>query len=395
MHLRPSLLPTVCLAAILLGSSSTEARAQTVNDVLSFLLTNRSIPTDDFVRDAQAADTTRATIARFLQIELGTVPIVSSASGFTYRLDRSLGAVGRTSDSFGPFFVDRSLTLGRGQLAFSIGYQDTTFRELDGRKLRDGTLVATASQLATEPEPFDVETLTLNVRTRATAVSANIGVTDRLDLGITAPFVSLSLDGERADTYRGERALQAAGSASVSGIGDVIVRGKYNVLRQGGTGVAFGADGRLPTGDADNLLGSGEVTIKPRAIGSVEYGRAGAHADIGYLFGGASNELDFGGAVTFAATPRLTIVGELSGRRLESLGRLVDSVQPHPSLIGVETLRLTSSDQAAHRLVLTSGFKWNLFSTWLLSGHISHPLTDAGLTAGWVPTLTLDYLVGR
>src|SRR5687767_7223812 len=230
MHRQPSLVSTVCLAAILLVSARTDARAQTVNDVLSFLLTNRSIPTDDFVRDAQAADTTRATIAKFLQIELGTVPIVSSASGFTYRLDRSLGAVGRTSDSFGPFFVDRSLTLGRGQLAFSVGYQDTTFQELDGRELRDGTLVATASQLATESAPFDVETLTLNVRTRATAISANIGITDRLDLGVTVPFVSLSLDGERADTYRGQRTLQAAGSALVSGISDVVIRGKYNVV---------------------------------------------------------------------------------------------------------------------------------------------------------------------
>jgi hypothetical protein len=388
---------TVLVAAAVLLIASAEARAQTqtVNEVLSFLLTNRSIPTDDFVRDAEAAETTRATIARFLQLELGTVPIASSASGFTYRMNRALGAVERTSDSFGPFFVNRSLTLGDRQIALSVAYQDTSFGRLDGRSLRDGTLVSTASQLAGEAVPFDVETLTLRVRTRATAISANVGVTDRLDVGVTVPFVTLSMDGERVDTYRGRESVQAAASAVVTGLSDVLLRGKYNVLREGGSGVAVGADLRLPTGNADNLLGAGEATIGPRVVGSIEYDRMALHGDAGFVVGGATKELNLGAAVTYASTPRLTLVGELSGRWLASLGRLVDSVQPHPALVGVQTLRLTSNEQGVGRIGASAGFKWNIASTWLLSGHLSRPLTDPGLTAGWVPTFTLDYLVGR
>jgi hypothetical protein len=70
-------------------------------------------------------------------------------------------------------------------------------------------------------------------------------------------------------------------------------------------------------------------------------------------------------------------------------------VQAHPTLTGVQTLRLTSSATPTQKVVLTAGFKWNLVAAWLLSAHVSHPLSDAGLNAAWVPALSLDYLIGR
>src|SRR6187401_1865975 len=91
---------------------ATTASAQSLQDVLTFLLTNRSIPTDDFVRDESSAAATSAAIASFVLIELGTLPASTSAGGFTYRLDPALGVSVRTSDSFGPFFTERALTAG-------------------------------------------------------------------------------------------------------------------------------------------------------------------------------------------------------------------------------------------------------------------------------------------
>src|SRR5262245_43687552 len=95
-----------------LGAPEVAEAQQSISDVLSFLVTNRSIATDDFVRDDAAADATRDAIAGFLQLELATLPISSSAGGFTYRLNPDLGTVMRSSDSFGPFFTERSLTAG-------------------------------------------------------------------------------------------------------------------------------------------------------------------------------------------------------------------------------------------------------------------------------------------
>src|SRR4029077_3968936 len=106
---------------VLLAPRLASAQSQSISDVLSFLVTNRSIPTDDFVRDEAAAAATRDTISGLLLIELATLPISSSAGGFTYRLNPALGTVMRSSDSFGPFFTERSLTAGRARSSFGIG----------------------------------------------------------------------------------------------------------------------------------------------------------------------------------------------------------------------------------------------------------------------------------
>ena len=259
------------VACLVFGVSINPAHAQqTTVDVLSFLLTNRTIITGDFDRDAQASAATRDTIATFLVQELATLPVSSSSGGFTYRLDRQLGTVIRSSDSFGPFYTERSLTAGRNRASFGVGYQSTLYNTIDGRDLRDGTLVSTAAILRGDTQPFDVETVSLRIRTDTMTFTGNYGLTDRLDVSLAVPFVRLSLQGERVDTYRGQGFVQATGSASASGIGDLVTRAKFNVYRAGANGLAIGAETRLPTGDEDNLLGAGEVSFTPQVIGSVE-----------------------------------------------------------------------------------------------------------------------------
>ena len=383
--------PVVVIAFAVVASAAPAAAQQTVSEVLSFLLTNRSIPTGDFVQDARAAAATRDTISTFLLVELGTLPVTSSASAFTYRLDRNLGTVVRSSDSFGPFLAERSLTSGllRGSLALT--YQAASFDTVDGRSLTDGTLVATASRLRGVAQPFDVEALSLDLDTKTMTLVGNLGVADRFDIGVALPFVSLSLNGRRVDTYRGTALVQATGSASASGPGDLLIRGKYNVLRRTGSGLAVGGEARLPTGDAQNLLGTGEASIKPRVIASVERDRVALHGDFGYTMGGLADELDYGGAITVTGTPRLTLVGEIAGRRLSSAGRLTETAEPHPALVGVDTIRLTSIEGATQRLVGLVGFKWNIAGTLLLSANVMRPLTSAGLNARWMSTIAFDY----
>jgi len=383
--------PVFVIAFAVVASAAPAAAQQTVSEVLSFLLTNRSIPTGDFVQDARAAAATRDTISTFLLVELGTLPVTSSASAFTYRLDRNLGTVVRSSDSFGPFLVERSLTSGllRGSLALT--YQAASFDTVDGRSLTDGTLVATASRLRGVAQPFDVEALSLDLDTKTMTLVGNLGVADRFDIGVALPFVSLSLNGRRVDTYRGTALVQATGSASASGPGDLLIRGKYNVLRRTGSGLAVGGEARLPTGDAQNLLGTGEASIKPRVIASVERDRVALHGDFGYTMGGLADELDYGGAITVTGTPRLTLVGEIAGRRLSSAGRLTETTEPHPALVGVDTIRLTSIEGATERLVALAGFKWNIAGTLLLSANVMRPLTSAGLNARWMSTIAFDY----
>ncbi len=371
------------------------AAQQTISSVLSFLLTNRSISTGDFTRDEQAAAATRDAMGAFLLNELTTFPTTSPAGGFTYRLDPSLGTNVRSSDSFGPFFTERSLTVGRRRGSLTVSYGQASFDTLDGRALRNGTLVAIASQLQGESQPFDVETLTLRIQTRTTTVAAEWGLTDRLDVNVAVPFVRIDLSGSRVDTLRGTSFPQAAAVASASGLGDTLIRGKFNALRSGGSGLAFGLDVRLPTGDAQNFLGSGDVIVIPHVIASVEKARVALHGDVGYAAGGPSNELDYGGAATIVAGRRVTFVAEAVGRHLASAGDLVYLTEPRPGLVGVDTIRLTSTNQSTTRLSVVAGCRWNVGGRWLLSASVLRPITTVGLNAQWMPTVTVDYSFGR
>jgi hypothetical protein len=387
-----ALLLVVLTIAVFPGRASAQ---QSVRDVLSFLFLNRSVATGDFVRDEEAATTTRDTISNFLLTELATLPISSSAGGFAYRLDSSLGTMVRSSDSFGPFFTERSLTAGRGQSSFGVSYRQAVFDTIDGRSLRDGTLVSTASTLRGETGPFDVETVTLQMRTDTITFSGIVGLADRFDIGAAVPLVRLTLRGERVDTYRGTTIIQASGSATASGIGDVVLRAKYNLIRRPAGGVSIAGESRVPTGRDADLLGAGEVSLTPRLIASHESERLAVHGDVGYRLIGIADDVEYNAAVTVVGGARVTLVAEMVGRRSASVGRLTEVAQPHPSLAGVETLRLTALQEPTHRIVTMAGLKWNPAGPWIVSVNILRPLTSRGLNAGWVPTLAIDYSFAR
>ena len=384
---------TFAIAVVLLIAARAAEAQQSISDVLSFLVTNRTIPTDDFVRDEQAAIATRDTISKLLVLELATLPS-SSGGGFSYRLDPALGTVIRASDSFGPLFTERSLLAGQGRASFGISYSSIMFDSIDGRNLRDGTLVSTASVFRGDTVPFDIETVSLRIRTDTMTLNGTVGITDSLDVSAGIPFIRLTLQGDRVDTYRGRQLLQASGSASAYGLGDVMLRTRYNVFRNGASGIAIGGEVRLPTGKEEDLLGAGRFSFTPRFIGSYEQERIGVHGEVGYTFWGVSEALGWAGAVTAVAAPRVTIVGELLGRRLSGVGRLVETTLPHPRLAGVDTIRLTSSGESADHISMVAGFKWNIASTWLLTANVLRPLTDVGLNARWVPSVTFDYWFG-
>lgn len=387
--------PTVMFVTIAIVCGSTRATAQSLNDVLTFLLTNRTIATDDFVRDQQAAKAASEAVSGLLLIDLNTLPLTTSAGGFTYRFDPTLGLRVRSSDSFDPFFTRRALTPGAQEFTVGLGYQQSSFQTIDGRGLRDGSLISTASRLHGQTDFFDVEALTMRLQVNTATLVANAGITDRLEAGAAIPLVRLTIDGQRTDTYRGRESVQATASATTSGPGDVLVHAKYEVIRDGTHGVAIGAEARLPTGDARNLLGTGKLSAGPLLIASIGNERVSVHGNVGYAAGGLSNSLDYSAAAIVSASNRLTLVGEAIGYRLAGLNRLTDAVAPNPSLVNVDTVRLTSTNQAISRVVAVAGFRWNFRSTWLLSANVVRPLTDAGLNAPWSPTVTLDHSFGQ
>jgi hypothetical protein len=368
--------------------------AQSVSDVLSFLLTNRAVQTDDFQRDAAAAAATRDTVTTLLGAELATLPPSLSSAGFTYRFNPTLGTAERASTSFGSFFTERSLTSGQGQATLGVNMRMTSYNRLDGRDLRDGAFLTTANQFRDEAQPFDVETLTLDIDSRVVTFTGTYGVTNRFDISAAVPLVQLSLNGTRVNTYRGTQVVQAVAEATSRGLGDVVVRGKYGLLNGSSNGLAVAGEVRLPTGREDDLLGAGTTAFSALLIGSSEHGPMGYHGNLSLSGGGLSNEMAYRGAVCFSASDRVTLVGELVGRRYGDVGRITEIRGPHPTIANVDTIRLVPEDASLSTAAVVVGAKWNVNGTWILSGHTQLPISDRGLRSGVVTLFGLDYAFG-
>jgi len=384
--------PRIFAALVTLSCSVPAAAQQTPADVISFLVTNRAVQTGDFEKDQAAAAATAGTIGRALLVNLATVPIQTSSSGFVYRLDPELGTVTRASDSFGTFFVERADTSGRGRLSFGAAAGAAGYDRLAGLQLRDGSLVTTANQFADEAAPFDTESLTLRVSTRTLTVFAAYGVTDRLEIGGALPFVHLHVEGVRRNVYRGESFVLATGAGDAGGLADAAVRVKYRIA-SGRTGaVAAAGEIRLPTGDSQSLLGAGRAALRVMAVASAEQGRAGVHGNAALVRGGASDEFDVSGAFTGAVTPHVTVSGELVVRRVTDLHPIAPALFPHPSIAGVETLRLIPADGGSTLSNVVAGVKWNPRGTFVISGYVTRRLGSAGLTAPFALTIASDYL---
>jgi hypothetical protein len=139
------------------------------------------------------------------------------------------------------------------------------------------------------------------------------GVTDRLDVSAIIPWskaemrfnavcppnssatngMCLITDWDTGVYYDGVEWYEAlffsanSGAKSSSGLGDVTVRAKYQMLKKNREGLAVGLEYRLPTGSPLNLQGSGASGVRPFIAWS-RAARVSPHANIGFQYNGSS-----------------------------------------------------------------------------------------------------------
>lgn len=384
------------LVIAVLGLWTAPASAQTVSDVLDFLVTGHSVQTGSVERDAAAAAATSLTVSRALLANLATLPVPTSSGGFVYKFHPELGTVQRATSSFGPFFVERALAPGHGAASIGLTLQHWQFSALDGRNLRDGTLETTANQFVDELEPFDVDRLRLAIDASIATVHGSVGVGSRTEISAALPFIVLRLNGSRVNAYRGQVFTQAEASATATGLADIVVRTKYTRFEDGAAGVAAAVEARLPTGRQEDLLGSGAMSWKVSAIGSLEGARLSSHANVGFGFGGLARDVTIAGALAASASDRLTLTGEVVGRWMNVPGGITTAAAVHPNLRDVRTLRLVPDGSTLAAISVAPGFKWNVSDTWVLVANTAIPLSRGGLTARFTPFIGFDYTsVGR
>jgi hypothetical protein len=130
----------------------------------------------------------------------------------------------------------------------------------------------------------------------------------------------LAISGSNIHSFQGQTALQNSMTGGTkTGVGDIIVRTKYNLIRDADAApdLAVLAQVTAPTGDEDNLLGTGETKYKAGVIASKNVGTLGSHLNLAYeMTSGAKvqDNMTYAAGVDLRASSRFTIGADFLGR---------------------------------------------------------------------------------
>jgi len=401
--------------------------------------------------------------------QLASFPLASSSGGFTFSTNPR-GEIVITSTTFGPLFAERAVTIGRKQFNLGFTVQGTSYDSFDGASLdpfgeglrfisehNDCCPAPGNPPAITDFNPaFErdllLSTFRAKIETNTTAVFANYGVTDRFDIGVAVPIVDVSIDarvdgeilrlgsGDTTTTHSfdtsGARTTFRTRSDSATGLGDILLRAKYNVYRNANTALAGALDLRLPTGDKDNLLGTGATQAQFFFVASGEYGRFSPHLNFGYTFsngetselaisddtpGTTSNnnapipgvavnapdlsvpdELNYTFGFSVAATPRITVGFDLKGRSIRNIPQFtVENTQysnrgpgalPQPTFTASDEFALAPTLGNDNQMLGVVGGKFNVFGKFLVNASLLFAMSDDGLKPKPTPVIGFDYV---
>jgi hypothetical protein len=361
--------------------------------------------------------------------QLGALPIPSPASGFTYAFDTTSGTFRRSTQSFGPILADRAETIGRGRFAIGYSVQQFSFQTFDGLRLSHipGVFTHDDFLLGGGRADFITTQNAISASVSQQTVSMTYGVASRLDVSVAVPLVRTSLniisdatihrvgtadnpaihffrDPDAPGGYGNERRFIAEGSAS--GVGDIVVRAKQTAIRSPRGGVAVGLDARLPSGDAQNLLGSGSLGLKPFVAASIIAGRFSPHVNLGYQWntdtilagdvttgtkGPLSSELTYAIGGDFGVEQRLTVAFDVLGRRATDAPLLRSSTFTSPSAPGQAFPDISFALGTLNVVNGSLGMKLNVTRTLLATANVQFPLNDAGVRTRITPLVGFEF----
>ena len=323
----------------------------------------------------------------------------SVVTGFT--LDLETGEPVRTTDSLGPLLAESATTLGEHKLNVGVSFTRSKFDRFEGQPIDNLSLTLDHEDsnedgvLGPPPPVFDFELdtilvdLDLEITQDVLAVFVNYGVTSNWDVGVIVPIIymrveangfarlidnSATTDLHEFDVTAGSDNQRSRVKRSKTGIGDVVLRTKYNFVRGVEDMPDMAVSGLLvlPTGDQDDLMGTGETRIQANLLVSKAIKWITPHANIGYEW--APNDSDFNSLryiVGVDMTPNavITLATDVLGRWEHSGNGMGD-----------------------HIVDLAFGVKWNVLKTTLVNWNFRFPLNEnEGLRADVVWAVGVEH----
>lgn len=391
--------------------------------------------------------------------QLSALPIASPASAILLREDPTTGAVAPASQGLGPILTERAETIGKGRLYMGYTRQQFRFDELDGQPLGNFQMLSQGGEPSPISQagprnlaPVSVGTA-VDLRINQDVAFFTYGLTNRIDVStaITWGWSSISAISSNAQIQSNSasaggncwciqnlninRAIElnragqggveiysmpgvlGAAQESASGIGDTLVRVKGTVIDRPRLAVAVGSDLRLPSGDAENYLGSGAVGFKPFTAISVHTGdmfggfNIAPHFNLGYQVNGDSilaaadptsgikaglpNQLNYAVGAEWGVRS-FTVVTDYLGLRLIDANRVARaSAQRVGSTETVTGFTLAEESGSFSMNSFAVGFKVKVIGNLVLTANTMIALDDNGLRDKVVPLFGLSYTVGR
>lgn len=387
-----------------------------------------------FIESSDALREAGIQINRSIVGQLSTFPVGTSAGGFTYTYNAELGIFERSTSSFGTLFGERGQTVGKGKWNFGFNLFSVDYDSIDDLDLRNGDINFSLNHLDTNLDGTTTNTffegdlvladVALDLSTETAVLFGTFGVTERFDIGFALPLVRVDLDARLRTTI--DR-LASSGfsdppfhrfpdgsdeqtfftSDSASGLGDVLVRSKYTLARSDSGAFAVALDVRLPTGDEDDLLGTGATQAKLFFISSGQFGRFSPYANFGYtsssggsdLIGDLSDEINFAAGFSVGLHERVTFGIDAVWRTLLDANQLSVGSETHlfrrhdeDFIRNTQRAVLETSTDDLNILLGAAGFKINVTGGVLISASVAFTLSDDGLRdEDPIPILGVDF----
>jgi hypothetical protein len=341
------------------------------------------------------------------ELGLGMTPFGASSGGFLIVLDPNTGLQVRTATTFGPSFAERALTNGEGKVSVGVNFASATLDRLGDLDVKN---LQVADITGATPTASRSGTTNLTLTSKTVVASGRLGVTDKFDIGVFVPLVTVEVSG--TSTLRnglGQTVLFAQGNAKSTGLGDIAGIAKYRFYSFGSGlpdpgGMAVMITVRLPTGDKDNFRGLGVTRTFASYIISGGRARFRPHANVGYGFWSkgvsvasdyalngsveARHQFEYAAGLELEAAPKLTLLLDLLGGSVLGGGKVEYTTAPLPG--GNSAQSLVALPDSIRKLALAPGLKVNLKGKMLLSLNALVALSDTGLHARVIPVAGID-----
>jgi hypothetical protein len=299
------------------------------------------------------------------------------------------------------------MTMGRDTFNVGATFQRATYDRFEGLNLGNGDVRFRVDDQPNLGDVTDAQ-LSIDLSTDILVLFMSYGLTDRLDVGTVVPIIRVDFNASIERTLVatsagllpfGQRVALPVQSRSgtASGVGDITVRTKYNVVKRQGGGASLVLDLRMPTGDAEEMLGSGAGAAKVMFVASSTLERVAPHFNVGYTFVGAGanntiaidDEYNYVAGVDTVVTNDVSASFDIVARTITNIGRL--RLGPAPNQSGNPADQLTREAGNLNLRAAGFGLKWRVAGTWLVSGRVLVPLSDAGLVDRATWSLGLDW----